>query len=197
MRLKRARMIKPKTAQDYMRRPYARVLVPEEGGGFSARILEFPGCIAEGETGDEALRALDRAAESWLDVALDLGHTIPEALAEQEYSGKFALRLPRSLHEQVVRVAEMNQTSANQFIAAAIAEKLGQHAATSQILPAVRQIVIESIRQVAESHFARLAMSNAATALNEAVQKLEYSSTSVTATTGTKAGPVLLEERTN
>jgi antitoxin HicB len=190
-------MTKPKTAQDYLRRPYARVLVPEEGGGFSARVLEFAGCVAEGETGDDALRALERAAESWLDVALELGHTVPEPLASQDYSGKFALRLPRALHEQVVRVAEVNHTSANQLIVAAIAEKLGQQAAVAQLLPAVRQIVSESFRQVAESHFARVDMSHAATALNQAVRKLEYSSAGGTATTGTKPWPVLIEERTN
>jgi predicted RNase H-like HicB family nuclease len=189
-------MTKAKTAQDYLQQPYARVLVPEASGGFSARIFEFPGCVAEGETREETLEALERAAESWVDVALDLGHTIPEPLAAQEYSGKFALRLPRSLHEQVVRFAEMNQTSANQFIVAALAEKLGQHAATAQLLPVVRQIVSESVRQVAESHFARLSMSNAARALTEVVQKLDYS-TAVTATTGTKSQAVHLEERTN
>ena len=56
----------------------------------------------------------------------------------------------------------------------------------------LREIVSESVRQVAETHFARLAMSNAATALNEVVQKLEYSSTSATATTGVgiAAGPL-------
>ncbi|MEA2413650.1 MAG: hypothetical protein QOI58_307 [Thermoanaerobaculia bacterium] len=186
-------MTKPNTAEEYLLRPYARVLVPEEGGGFSARILEFPGCIAEGDTREEAMKSLEDAAESWLDVAIDLGHVIPEPLASREYSGKFALRLPRSLHEQVVSVAEINQTSANQFIVAAIAEKLGHTVATSQLLPAVRQMV----KQVAESHFARLAMTTAATALNEVVQKLEYSSRSTTAITGNKAQPVYYEERTN
>jgi predicted RNase H-like HicB family nuclease len=190
-------MSKPKTAQEYLQQPYARVLVPEEGGGFSARILEFPGCIAEGETRDEALEALERAAESWLEVALDLGHAIAAPFAAQDYSGKFALRLPRSLHEQVVRIAEMNNTSANQFIVAALAEKIGWHAAVAQIQPALRRIVSESIRQVAESHFARVVMSHAATALTEVVQTLEYSTGDRTATTAGKSQSVLLEERAN
>src|SRR5688572_6963250 len=138
------------TAQDYLQQPYARVLVPAEGGGFTARILEFPGCVAEGPTRDEALNALEQAAESWLDVALALGHTIAQPLATQEYSGKIALRLPRWLHEQLVRISEMTHITPTQFIVAAIGEKVGQHGAVAQIIPPIRQILGESIRQVAE-----------------------------------------------
>ena len=44
-------------AQEYLQQPYARVLVPGDGGKFSGRILEFPGCVAEGATRNEALEA--------------------------------------------------------------------------------------------------------------------------------------------
>jgi len=37
-------------SKEILRKPYARVLVPDENGGFFAEILEFPGCFAEGET---------------------------------------------------------------------------------------------------------------------------------------------------
>lgn len=177
-------MAEPKTAVEYLQLPYARVLVPAGGGGYSGRILEFPGCIAEGESCGETLDALERVAESWLEVALALGHAIAEPIAAQEYSGKFALRLPRWLHEQLVRIAAINHTTANQFIVAAIGEKVGQHAAIEQMIPPIREIVGESIRQVAESHFARTAIPRAATAHTEVVQQLEYS-TAGTATTAT------------
>ena len=57
---------------------YSRVLIPDENGGYSARMREFPGCFAEGETADEAIRNLESAAESWLLACLDMGQTIPE-----------------------------------------------------------------------------------------------------------------------
>lgn len=178
---------------EYLKRPYARILLPEEGGGFSAKILEFAGCVAEGETREEALDALERAAESWLEVALDLGQSIPEPLAAQEASGKFPLRLPRGLHDQLVRVAELNRTSVNQYVVAAVAEKLGQQDALTQVLPAVQQVIAESLRQVAQSQLARVAMSNAATQLTKAVQQLEYSRTS--ARTSSRTPALILEER--
>jgi predicted RNase H-like HicB family nuclease len=153
-------MAEPRS-QEYLKKPYARVLVPSAGGGFSARILEFPGCIAQGDTRDEALEALEGMAESWLDVALALGHTIHAPFAAQEYSGKMALHLPVRLHEQVVRIAAINHSTANEFIIAAIAEKVGQHAAFAELLPSLRDIVGESIRQVTESEFARSALLHA------------------------------------
>lgn len=60
--------------------PYARVLIPEEDGGYSAFILEFPGCGSQGESVDEALKNLEEAAIGWIEAALDEGQDIPEPL---------------------------------------------------------------------------------------------------------------------
>ncbi|MBV8452292.1 MAG: type II toxin-antitoxin system HicB family antitoxin [Deltaproteobacteria bacterium] len=53
-------------AKAYLCLPYARVLTPEESGGYSAEMLEFPGCFAKGETADEAVHNLEEVAESWV-----------------------------------------------------------------------------------------------------------------------------------
>src|SRR5215217_725483 len=54
----------PDTPRDYLTKPYARVLTPDaEYGGYTAEILEFPGCVTEGDTPDEALENLEAAAE--------------------------------------------------------------------------------------------------------------------------------------
>jgi predicted RNase H-like HicB family nuclease len=115
----------PKSTQEYLKEPYARILVPDELGGYSAEILEFPGCFAEGETADETIKALERAAESWIQAALDQGQEIPPPFANQGYSGKIALRLPKSIHRKAVQFAERDGTSLNQFLVSAIAEKIG------------------------------------------------------------------------
>jgi predicted RNase H-like HicB family nuclease len=115
----------PKSIQQYLKEPYARILIPEEGGGYSAEILEFPGCFAEGETADEAMQALDRAAEAWIQAALDQGQEIPSPFRNQGYGGKIALRLPKSLHRQATEFAERDGTSLNQFLVSAIAARVG------------------------------------------------------------------------
>jgi len=40
-------------------------------------ITEFPGCITEGDSAEEALMNLESAAESWVEAALDMGQEIP------------------------------------------------------------------------------------------------------------------------
>lgn len=114
-----------KSIEDYLKKPYARILIPDETGGYSAEILEFPGCFAEGETADEAMQALERAADSWIQAALDQGQAIPQPSISHGYSGRIALRLPKSLHRKVAQCAERDATSINQFILSAIATKVG------------------------------------------------------------------------
>ena len=60
-------MTTPKTANEYFDgRPYGRLLVPEDQGGYSAEILEFPGCIAEGDTAGEAVANVESTAKAWI-----------------------------------------------------------------------------------------------------------------------------------
>lgn len=136
------------TPSDYLKKPYARILSPDvEIGGFTAKILEFPGCVAEGATAEEAYRNLEAAAESWLIAALDTGYPVSEPLVASGYSGRIALRLPKSLHEQVVRLAEFDGVSVNQFLVAAIAEKAGQTAASHAAI-ATLDARLSEIRQL-------------------------------------------------
>ncbi|MBI5565662.1 MAG: toxin-antitoxin system HicB family antitoxin [Chloroflexi bacterium] len=112
-------------SSDYLTKPYSRILIPDDTGTYAAEILEFPGCFAEGTTPDEAMRHLEEAAESWIEVCLERGLDIPEPAMNQGYNGKIALRLPRSLHRQAARMAERDGTSLNQFLVTAIAARLG------------------------------------------------------------------------
>jgi len=112
-------------AKDYLKRPYARVIVQENEGGFYTEILEFRGCYSSGETREEALDNLEEAAELWLEAEIEDGHNIPEPFSEQEYSGKFPLRMPKDLHKQVASLAYRQGTSLNQYIVAAIAARTG------------------------------------------------------------------------
>jgi predicted RNase H-like HicB family nuclease len=115
-----------KTLEEYLRAPYSRVLIPdEESGTFTAEILEFPGCISQGDTAEEAYKNLEAAAKAWIEAALDLGQEIPEPSYTQNYGGKIALRLPHSLHRKAAQMAEHDGTSLNQFLVAAVAEKVG------------------------------------------------------------------------
>ncbi len=114
-----------KTAKDYLKEPYSRVLVPESDGTYSADILEFPGCFADGKTPNEAYANLERIAESWIEAALEQGQEIPAPIEAHNFSGRIALRIPKSTHKQSAKFAEMDGTSLNQFFLTAVAARVG------------------------------------------------------------------------
>ena len=73
--------------EEYLRRPYARTLIPDpDTGTFTALIEEFPGCVTEGNTPEEAHQRLEQNAKAWIKAALDMGQTIPPPVSLSETS---------------------------------------------------------------------------------------------------------------
>lgn len=70
-------------ASAYLAKPYARVFVPDydtstgDTNGYTASILEFPGCITEGDTLQEAYDNLHRTAHGWLMAVIETGQRVP------------------------------------------------------------------------------------------------------------------------
>src|SRR5579871_4236744 len=119
------------TPAEYLKRPYSRVVVPEADGTFRSEILEFPGCIAVGDTATEALANLDNVAESWLESVLARGQAVPSPIEENEYSGKTVLRLAKIVHQKAAIAARHEGVSLNTFIANCVAEQLGARKAAT------------------------------------------------------------------
>lgn len=116
-------------------KPYSRVLMPAEDGAYSAEILEFPGCTVSAPTPSEAYAKLEKAAKQWLTDCLSNGRTPPRPLANENVSGRFALRLPRSLYVRAGRAAARESVSLNQYITTALAERVG----ASSVLHAIQE----------------------------------------------------------
>lgn len=113
---------------EILKKPYTRRLVPDETQGYTASIQEFPGCFAEGDTAEDALRNLDNAAASWITVSILNGREVRDPIDFAGCSGKVALRIPRSLHKEVAELAELENCSINQVLTAAIASYVsGKH----------------------------------------------------------------------
>jgi antitoxin HicB len=110
-----------KNIEYYMNLPYTRELIKEPEGGWFIRIKELPGCMSQGDTVEEAMNMIEDAMLGWLDVSLEDGDSIPEPAPDEEYSGKFVVRLPRSLHRQLAETAEREGVSLNQFVNVSLA----------------------------------------------------------------------------
>ncbi len=59
-------------------RVYVEPLAGHLGGGFVSYAPELPGCIADGETPEEALSAIYDAIGCWIEGAEEAGEAIPE-----------------------------------------------------------------------------------------------------------------------
>ena len=118
---------------EYLKKPYGRFVVPESDGTFRAEIIEFPGCIAVGETAAEALANLEDVAASWLEATLARGQRIPEPIENVEFSGKLVVRLPKTLHKKAAHIAARDRISLNQFIVSSIAERVGAQSASTLV----------------------------------------------------------------
>jgi len=100
--------------------------MPDPSGGFTATIHELPGCIAEGDTAEEALEQLESVAHSWMESATANGYPVTPPIDYEGASGKIALRISRRLHQLAAERAALEGTSLNQFIGNAVASYLGQ-----------------------------------------------------------------------
>jgi len=123
------------TVESHLKRPYTRLLVPEDDGTFRAEILEFPGCIATGDTAAEALMSLDDVAYSWLMAVLSRKQSVPEPIDNHDFSGRVVARFPKSLHKKATRIAELEGISLNQLIVASLAQYVGEKSAVKQQSP--------------------------------------------------------------
>jgi predicted RNase H-like HicB family nuclease len=97
--------------------PYTVEEVIEEGKTiFSLVLPDLPGCGAEGKTLDEARGRLEDAKEAWIQTALDAGLSVPEPVAQDDFSGRLLLRIPPKLHMKLAKNAKREDLSLNQYI---------------------------------------------------------------------------------
>jgi antitoxin HicB len=104
-----------------------RPLSKEEGGGFLAEYPDLPGCMADGETIEEALLDGEDAVNAWIETAKAEGVEIPDPNKLRKFSGQFRARLPKSLHAELAKQAEIDGVSLNTMAITLLAAGLAKH----------------------------------------------------------------------
>src|SRR5215211_4665382 len=133
-------------AEELFRLPWSREVLADEDGGYLARVPELPGCFADGDTMEEALANLNVVLREWLTISLERGDSIPgPRRIDDSFSGRFSVRVPRSLHEALSRRAEEEDCSLNQLVTVLLAEGVRSPQTSVAVTPPASTDVSEGI----------------------------------------------------
>jgi antitoxin HicB len=105
-----------RTLEYYLDLEYPFNVIADPDGGYVVIFPDLPGCMTQVETLDELPVMTEEARSLWIETEYDLGHDIPLPSEPEEYSGKFNVRLPRSLHRMLAESAGREGVSLNQYV---------------------------------------------------------------------------------
>ena len=104
--------------KDYMKLPYTRLVQEmndETGHYFYGRILELDGCQTTADTLTELYENLNDIMESYLEIKFENNMPIRIPETADKYSGKFVVRIPKTLHQRLAIEADREGVSLNQL----------------------------------------------------------------------------------
>ncbi|MBE2200210.1 MAG: toxin-antitoxin system HicB family antitoxin [Anaerolinea sp.] len=113
------------TIEEYLQLPYTIEVMRDDSGeqpGWFAKVLELPGCMTQVNSFEELQTMIEDAMYAWILTALEDGIPIPTPRSDEAYSGRFVVRLPRSLHRQLATAAQREGISLNSYVNVALAQ---------------------------------------------------------------------------
>ncbi len=106
--------MKRNEATDNCGQRYEIDVVPNEHGGYYARVPDFPTIFTGGRTPEEAIRNAQEAIELMIEEYQDRGWELPRSLTN--FSGRFNVRVPRELHRELAQRASAQGVSLNAMV---------------------------------------------------------------------------------
>ncbi|HEV8581585.1 MAG TPA: toxin-antitoxin system HicB family antitoxin [Thermoanaerobaculia bacterium] len=125
---------------------YGYRLTPLPDGSFVAEHPDLPGCLSEGPDALQAMANLNEARELWIQGRKEEGLPVPEPLSA-DHTGFIHLRIPSALHADLVRDAQRNGCTLNQWIVCGLAEttvELNNRTAAAGL----REVLRKELRQL-------------------------------------------------
>lgn len=102
--------------EEYMKKKYRFELEEDtDEGGYMISYPDLPGCISLGDSVEKAMENGEKARREWIYATLENGGTVPVPFNAEEYSGKFSLRVPKSLHKLLAERSKQEGISMNQY----------------------------------------------------------------------------------
>jgi len=106
----------PHSLDTYLALQYPFHVIADPDGGYVVLFPDLPGCITQVENLNEVGQAADEIRSLWIETEYERGADIPLPSYPEEHSGKFNVRLPRSLHRALAESAKREGVSLNQYV---------------------------------------------------------------------------------
>lgn len=135
-----------KPVEYYLNLNYPITLYQAEEGGYVAEIEDLPGCLTQGETLEEVSQKIEDARQRWIQTAYEDGVEIPLPRTDEEYSGKFLVRIPKHLHRHLAEKAMLEGVSLNQYVGIILSSGL----ATQNVIGEIKTELDKISKQIAE-----------------------------------------------
>ena len=103
------------TLNDYLALDYSLDVIAQPEGGYVIQYLDLPGCMTQVDSLDEVSTAAQEIRTLWIETQFADGFPIPLPSLPEEYSGKFVLRIAKSLHRRLATSASKEGVSLNQY----------------------------------------------------------------------------------
>lgn len=104
------------------------VFFDEDDQEYGAFIKEIPSLSAYGKNYNEAIDNLKLVFEDYVEIQEEDGDPIPSPFGEQDFSGKFIVRGPKTLHRLLTEKANEDGVSLNQEVIFCMTRGLGMSA---------------------------------------------------------------------
>jgi len=103
------------TLEAALAREYPFNVIADPDGGYVIEFPDLPGCMTQIETLDEVGAMAEEIRTLWLETEYEAGDEIPAPSYPEEYSGRFVLRMPKSLHRTLAAAAARDGVSLNSY----------------------------------------------------------------------------------
>jgi antitoxin HicB len=119
-------------------RGYAVEIEQEEDGTWTVAVPDLPGAVAVAAGPVEAIAEVGDAIDAWIAAARAEGATVPPPTpAVDQFSGRFVVRVPRSLHRAATQRAAREGVSLNTYCVTALTQAVTRGLAGEAPEPAV------------------------------------------------------------
>ena len=99
----------------YIKLNYPSTMVKDEEGSYLIEYPDLKGCMSCAPTLNGAIEMAEDAKIAWIETAYDSNMDIPEPRELSAFSGNFKLRIPKTLHKNLVYTAKKEGISMNQL----------------------------------------------------------------------------------